>query len=282
MKTISILASARTGSTFLSRHFKSLQGYCYSAGEIFNAYLPKQIKIIHDIFYQNNIPLSTEYMNFLLKSKPVLLNVKQNQTRKLYNYKNTNPYCIEMFFDIQKQLNNLHYRYFINKNVLNEYFDHSWICKIVEASDVIIINYRKSILDSYISLKKAKNIGQWMLTYDKDYNPKYDELITWNKEEYMDFVKEYKENYTMFANCTLDYKKPYHIINYEELCSFDSLSFIEKTMGSGYALEKPNIKKQSRTLNRVDNFCNKNTFEKDMLDIDELDKNFSIETLKLN
>ena len=65
MKTISILASARTGSTFLSRHFSSLKGYSYSSGEIFNCYLTKQIKVIEDVFYKNKIPLSKEYMHFL-------------------------------------------------------------------------------------------------------------------------------------------------------------------------------------------------------------------------
>jgi|TARA_B100001094_G_scaffold319245_1_gene363801 LPS sulfotransferase NodH len=274
MKTICILASARTGSTFLADHFQSIDKTCLSTGEFFNIYTPKQIDIINEVFYKHKIPLTESYMEYLRY-------LKQFYNLSVYNVgKPINPYSMQMFYDVQEILEQLNYKYFVHKVVINALYQEGWIEQFVDSSDLVIINYRESIIDAFISHNKAMISGQWKNT--KKYNIKYDKLITWDKEQYAFFVEKYREYYTDFFKHTLHKNKKYYLIKYEQLYNPNSMSILQEIIGKKYLLKKPSTIKQSRILNREDNFSNKDVFLKDFQSMDEVDKWFNPNQLTID
>lgn len=275
MKTICILASARTGSTFLADHFQSIDNTCLSTAEFFNIYTPKQIDIINTVFYKHKIPLTKSYAKYLRYLKQIYNLLIHNGGKPIIK-----PYSMQMFYDVQEILEQLNYKYFVHKVVPNALYEKDWVEQFVHSSDIVIINYRESIIDTFISHNKAVISGQWKNT--KKYNIKYDNLMTWDKEQYLGFLKEYRECYSDFFKYTLDKKKKYYLINYEELNNPNSISILQEIIGNKYLLKKPTTIKQSRVLNREDNFINKDAFLKDFQSMREVDKCFNPNQLTID
>ena len=153
-------------------------------------------------------------------------------------------YSMQMFYDVQEILKQLNYTYFVHKVVINAFYQKGWIEQFVDSSDLVIINYRESIIDAFISHNKAMISGQWKNT--KKYNIKYDKLITWDKEKYAVFVEKYRECYTDFFKHTLYKNKKYYLIKYEQLYNPNSMSILQEIIGKKYLLKKPKTIKQTK------------------------------------
>ena len=263
MKKTCILAHGRTGSSFLCNHFKSIDGYSYSCGEIFNYYVPYHFRVMHRVFSDNGLPLPKSHREFLWRLAESVQGGKHRNIQKKpwFDYQ---PYSLEMFNSIVKALSNLNYKYFFCKIIPTYHRPYTiaeFFPEIIENCDNIILLYRKSLLDVFISLQRSLSSKQW--TTDK-YDPEHDVAIEWSLKEYEDRVRIYKDLYKNYF-CLLKIKnKNYNLLEYSQITKNDASSFL-KDIDKNFPLQASPMIKQTKIREKPeDNFKNKEDFLKDL------------------
>ena len=263
MKKTCILAHGRTGSSFLAEHFKTIHGYSFSCGEMFNYYIPYHFTVMKWAFADHNLPIPDSHQEFLSRigNSVQYSAFKESQQRPWRDYQ---PYRIDMFHSIVNTMNDLGYKHFISKFLPTYNRPHTiakFFPEIIENSDVIILLYRKSFIDVHISFQRSIQSRQWQ-TYE--YDPKHDVAVEWDLEQYQNRIKSCKEIYKDYFSILKSQNKTCHIIEYEQMKGDWTTSFL-KNIDTDYPLQSPAIIKQAKVRkNREDNFINKEDFLKDL------------------
>ena len=163
MKKLFILCNGRTGSSFLSDHFPSMdfpRHYHlkqYNAWEFFamwppnfwrNIYFLKRIrKEIPDSFVDFMVNLYVEKEKGLGKPPAI----------------NEFPYTISMLKDFCDLLEEDGMKHFVHKHISHANLKGGWsFDDIIPLCYAVIVNYRKSILDTWISNVKAQESQLWI------------------------------------------------------------------------------------------------------------------------
>lgn len=276
MKTFATFSFARTGSTFFHSFFVNKNLYSLNTMEFFNAYLVNQYKYIQNIYRANNIQIPPSYQRYEEKLInhvfPVLWSTrfKDPHERSLALGK-IDPYTLDMLFDTTQALEALQYKYFFYKIIFQQVCKREWMDDIIKHTDQIIINYRKSILDSYISLHRARMTDSWQINPQwktgAGYNPEYDSVrLHWDLNQFKGFVEIYNNYYNDVLSSIKSNNKSYTVINYENFCNtlnkqeyLSSILNVDKD-----AIETDtNFIKQSRSTKHEDAFSNSEDFIRD-------------------
>jgi LPS sulfotransferase NodH len=235
MKTVCILSYERTGTTWLCTALNTPQTWCVF--EIFSRNpalyywnlltvlrqsdtLPKEmIDCYQKIFNPQN--LFVDVLSFakikqnMLASDPFSMNLLKSFQQEAYS-QNRN-FCFKIFpehFDDQIRFND-----------------------VINLSDYIIINYRNSILETFLSWKLAIKTGAWT-NLDKKDTSNQDCKIVWNEQEYMSFYTKIKNNLDFWKNNTQN--KPTIVLQYEKIHAHSSNE--EKALFVKSELEKIGLK----------------------------------------
>jgi len=272
VRTIVTIAHARTGSTFLINFFYPETNKSYNGKEFYGDFLPTQYNQIKNIYLKHDIPVPNSYKLFLNKTIYMLGQLAHYKKPVTEVMEETSDICsLDMIDDVTNTLTDLNYECFFYKLIHNKYLEGVWFDFVKHCSikaDTIIINYRKSILDTYISLRKAEKTGIWI---GKEYREEYDFCkLTWNLQDFKDFSANYKNYYYHVLNMLKILKKDYIIINYEELCdSKNKQKFIkDKIKLNKYIKKQSNIIKQSTSKNIEDNFENSEEFKQQVKELE--------------
>lgn len=241
------MCNGRTGSSFLSGHFPSVDMKPsvsqYNAWEFFAMWPPNFWRNIHFIRRNNiNMPDSfIDYMSNIFSCK----RDKLGQQAQMNDF----PYTINMLPDFANAIKSLKLDYFLHKNISHANAKGGWSQEdVMKHADVVIVNYRRSILDTYISNVKASESRLW-LTHN--YNEKYDDKIYWSKKAFLEYAEKYKRQYADIRKTLHKLNKPYIVIEYETLCRQSNriqyLSDKLKTVGiTDLELINANTVKQSK------------------------------------
>lgn len=276
MKTICTLSFARTGSTFFQDHFESIDDYSHNFMEFFNDWPGRHLYTIERFYFKRNAIPSNAYRNFLhnfivkyydnLRINPEILLNAENRKQHLVEY---NIHTIDLFLDAVSRLKELKYEYCFYKIIPNIFCKDDWIPSIVNVSDICIIWYRRSVLDVYISLKKAMQTNIWISS--NQYDPLYDNKIMWNLQEFIGFAEEYRQSYNTIQQSIHDLQKPYCVICYEDFCNqVDKLSYLKQTLSMNLPLKASKVSKQSLDKPQADNFHNAENFLQDQRLINDI------------
>jgi hypothetical protein len=310
MKKIFIMSLGRTGSTFLCSHFKNYtyNSSCnvYNAGEFF-AFWPMHFYKQIDFLKENSLELPKSFVDFM--SNLVYYNkyAKDSGTffhwvapvQKHYGWKKDSkeekdgyylhdgwPYTLNMLDDFCKEIAKLNcIDFFIHKHIarISEEFGDEWSYEnVIGKADCIIVNYRYSVLDSFISLMKAMKSKQWM---NKVYDPIYDNKILWNKDWFIDYaIKRYQASYNGVREALEKLNKPYFTVRYEDFTNpnTDQRNYLsERLLNTGVfgtteieellSDHKPKVIKQSKPREFYEDcFSNPEEFKKDYHEIKHL------------
>lgn len=242
------MSLGRTGSTFLCSHFKNYtynkSSKVYNAGEFFSfwpMHFYKQIDFIKEnnlefpkslidfmsnlVYYNKYAKGSGAYFNWVAPTqKHYTLNKDCKQQKDGYYLHDGWPYTLNMLDDFCKEIAKLNkpsgarvIDFFVHKHIarISEDFGDEWSYEnIIDKADCIIVNYRYSVLDSFISLNKATQSKQWM---SKIYDPIYDNKILWKKDWFVDYSTErYQASYNSVKQALKKLNKPYLIVRYED------------------------------------------------------------------
>ena len=276
MKTLATFSFARTGSTFFHSFFVNKNLYSLNTMEFFNAYLGNQYKYIQNIYRANNIHIPPSYQRYEEKLInhvfPVLWSTrfKDPHERSLALGK-IDPYTLDMLFDTTQALEALQYKYFFYKIIFQQVCKRERMDDIIKHTDQIIINYRKSILDSYISLHRARTTDSWQINPQwktgAGYNPEYDSVrLHWDLNQFKGFVEIYNNYYNDVLSSIKPNNKSYTVIKYENFCSVaDKQDYLSSVLHvDKEAIEADtNFIKQSRTTKHEDAFSNSEDFIRD-------------------
>ena len=99
MKKTFILAHGRTGSSFLSDHFKTIHNYSFSCGEMFNHYIPYHFTVMKWVFADHNLPIPNSHHKFLLRlGNSVQYSIRKESQQKPWrdyplSYGHVSQYC---------------------------------------------------------------------------------------------------------------------------------------------------------------------------------------------
>ena len=267
MKNIFIMCNGRTGSSFLSGHMPSVDMKPsvnqYNAWEFFAMWPPNFWRNIHFLRH-NCIDIPQSFINFMCDTyypkfhEPFTKNnapdsgdYKLTQLDNIGKkpFMNDFPYTIDMLPDFSKALEKMGIKYFIHKNISHANLKGNWSQEdVMRHADVVIVNYRKSILDTYISNVKASESAIWL---SHNYDEKYDNKIYWSKKAFLEYAEKYQRQYADIRAALKNLNKPYFVIEYESFCKepnkTEYLSNKLKTVGiSDLALKNSNTVKQSK------------------------------------
>jgi hypothetical protein len=283
MKTFATFSFARTGSTFFHSFFVNRHLYSLNTMEFFNAYPANQYQYIRQIYTNNGIKIPKSYRVYedrlFNKVFTLLWSTKfKDPYERSLAVGRANPYSLKMLFDTTEALKTLQYKYFFYKIIFQEVCKKEWLDGIVKHTDEIIINYRKSILDSYISLHRARLTDTWQLNprwhVGAKYNPKYDAAkIHWELDQFKSFVETYNQYYNDILSSIKSHNKSYTVINYENFCNVvDKQDYLSSVLHvDKEAIETDtNFIKQSRSTKHEDAFSNSEDFIRDKDAVDEI------------
>lgn len=282
MKKIVTFAFARTGSNFFHSFFRRKTMYSYNAMEFFNAYPINQYKYIRHIYSNNNIEIPQSFIEYQTKIIydlfPHLWSLKiKSSEQKDKLLEQLELYNMNMLYDVCKTLEQLKYEYFFYKIIFSTTCREEWLDDIIKHSDDIIINYRRSILDVFISLYRADSTQLWHTNYELDqstYNPEYDAAkMNWDLEEFKAFVLEYNNYYKNIISTIELNNKKYKVIEYEDFCK---IKFKRKHIIATLKIDKNAVRrvsdyeKQSRSTNHEDAFNNPQDFLDDKEKVEKI------------
>ena len=271
------MTSARTGSTFLTSHFNDINNV-YNAGEFYSMWpihFYRHINFLTD----NNLNIPKSFINFMSHLYRVsvspdiksVINAHHSENRKDHaqnlEVSGKFPYTIDLIHDFIDEIEKLNLEYFINKHI-SQVSDYSgWTYNsVIDKADIVILNYRKSVLDVWISIQKANASNQWAT---KKYDPVYDNRIEWNKNKFLWFYRERYSRYYIDLKKELEETgKPYFVIEYEELQSKkNTCKYLQERLNAfeiDIPLNKPtNIKQSKNRLFYEDCFSNPEEFKSD-------------------
>lgn len=242
------MSLGRTGSTFLCSHFKNYtyNKSCkvYNANEFFR-FWPMQFWRHINFLTDNNLEIPKSFVDFMTKIVRYKKADQDNQEQfkwiaphvEAYGKQNLGkdkakfsqdiedgwPYSLDMIDDFCEQIARLNnpngansIDYFINKHIsrISEINGDEWsYTNVVSKADLVIVNYRHSILDTFISLLKALESKMWA---SKIYDPAYDNKFEWNINHFKDFAtKRYLSHYERIKEGLAKINKPHFVVEYE-------------------------------------------------------------------
>lgn len=231
-KTIGIISLSRSGSTFLNNHFVNKNNY--SIEEFFN----------HCDLGNGRI------------ADPAMIKLFSRIEKQVKGFDGSNVDFnnrIDQFFFIKKT---------IKKNIVLKiipshasWLDENKIIPIIDNLDFLIFNYRKNLLDSFISLEKAKITGRW-----SSINHEYRDLkIKWDEKRWGEYLSASIDSLNFILNIYNKFQRKKHMVCYEDFCKnksrFDYLSDIFEDQ---IVLRENSIclKKQRKENILEDNFIN--------------------------
>lgn len=238
------MCHGRTGSSFLSGHFPNNKEI-YNAWEFWCIHLPQFWKHIKRIKEAGNGELPKSFIEFMSNVYDIVPNGEKATAPKLAKF----PYTLDMLpdaIDVLKKSKN--YKYFIHKNITHANKLGKWTQEdIIKMSDVVIVNYRKSVLDCWVSTNRAHQSKIWL---SKKYEKDYDKQIYFSKKNFVDFAQTYISSYEDIKRAIKKHNKPHIVIEYETFCKQqNSVKYITdrlKELGiSDIKIHKPNMVKQS-------------------------------------
>lgn len=177
--------------------------------------------------------------------------------------------------------NNLDFNKFLNfKNLLNNkmkinfimkiFYDHIYFKKflmkeIIECFDFIILNYRKNLLEQWISLNLATLTDTWQVFGSKRQEPKVVK-IKWSKDNFVKFSKRINKEYKNY--CKILYNKKHIKICYEKSLKNKNYEFFLKEKIQKINLNIEPMRMGFKMIRNPhmeisENFFNKNEFLKD-------------------
>jgi LPS sulfotransferase NodH len=269
-KKILILASMRSGSSFLLTQLCNGLSNVYNLAEFFNRskfHIDKHLEDIKKYIKQNKIEKLYLYKDFLenvssMQYNPAYLDigvinhrhlsVKLDELADKYEY-----VCMKLLYGQSKEIN-----------------------KIIEMVDFVIFLNRKDVLAQFISLNKAHKTGLWNVnrnTLKKNptiLNNNQEVKILWNKEYFISYAETHKnilkEYLEIYKQCT----KPKIWLSYEDIVnqSTDELyKLLYETIGikleTNHRKLRTTLKQSKDNMQIEDNFINKEDFLKDSLSI---------------
>ena len=235
------MSMGRTGSTFVCSHFKNYtyNPSCkvYNANEFFR-FWPMHFYRNIQFLKENNLDIPKSFVDFmcgLVKYKKAHGDKQEEHQwvaphSHFYGQENTEqkrddyylhdgwPYSLNMIDDFCKELKKLNcIDFFIHKHIsrITEMNGDEWsYLNVMKKADCILVNYRYSILDVFISLMKAMRSNKWAA---KIYDPSYDNKVEWNKDYFVDYaVNRYKASYNGVREALEKLNKPYFTVRYED------------------------------------------------------------------
>jgi len=283
MKTFATFSFARTGSTFFHSFFVDKHLYSLNTMEFFNAYIVNQYKYMESIYRANNIQIPQSYRRYehklISELFPVLWSTrfKDPHERSLALGK-INPYTLDMLYDTTEALKKIGYKYLFYKIIFQQVCKHEWMDDIIKHTDEIIINYRKSILDSYISLHRARLTDSWQINpawiAGAKYKPEYDAAKThWELDQFKGFVEIYNQYYNDVLSSIKSHNKSYTVINYENFCkTLDKQAYLSSVLNidTDVIAKDTSFIKQSRSTKHEEAFINSEDFIRDKDAVDEI------------
>jgi LPS sulfotransferase NodH len=211
MKTICILTYERTGSGWLSDIFNGKD--CVSVHEIFSEdpllFILNLHKILTKIYNIDDFLLKTLYKIYNPDNFFVDSNTYSQIKKKILS---NNIYDISLFDTLQKicYSNNLNLIFKLFPQHIKNLKD---LYKVLDRVDLVIINYRKNVLDSFISLEIAKQTNVWYSQQNRIISkPK----IIWNENLYKNYYDSIHNKILFFRNVLSKYKNSM-ILSYEDI-----------------------------------------------------------------
>ena len=255
------MCGGRTGSSLLTGHFPCDENM-FNVWEFWSMHIPHFWRIIKSIKKAGNGDLPKSFVEFMSN----VYDVNPTNLRGLKATVAKFPYTLDMLSDAIEILEkNTNFKYFMHKNINHANFLGGWTQEdIVKMADVVIVNYRKSILDCWVSNTRAAESKIWL---SKEYIKDYDQKVYFNDKHFVKFAEEYVVEYEDIKNKIKKHNKPHIVIEYETLCKQqDSCKYIAdklKELGiSDIKISKPNMVKQSTEREYYDNIFKKNHAEK--------------------
>lgn len=244
------MCNGRTGSTLLTGHFPRSEEMC-NVWEFWSMHTPQFWNTIRSIKEAGNGELPKSFIEFMSN----VYDVRQTN-RGLRAIREKFPYTLDMLSDaIEVIEKNKNFKYFMHKNISHANTLGGWTQgDIIKTADVVIVNYRKSILDCWISNARASESKIWI---SKEYVKEYDEKTYWQKWKFLKFSKDYQLQYENIKRAIKKHNKPHIVIEYETLCKQpDSCKYIAdklKEVGiTDIKLKKPDMVKQSTQREHYD------------------------------
>tara|TARA_B100001094_G_C18023935_1_gene716597 strand:- start:66 stop:899 length:834 start_codon:yes stop_codon:yes gene_type:complete len=251
MKNIFIMCAGRTGSTLLTGHFACDENIC-NVWEFWAMHTPHFWRTIKSIKKAGNGDLPKSFVEFMSN----VYDVSPTNLRGLKATRAEFPYTLNMLSDAIEVLEkNTNFKYFMHKNIHHANKLGGWTQEdIIKMADVVIVNYRKSILDCWISNVRASESNIWL---SKEYVKDYDQRIYFNASNFIEYAKGYRAAYENIKNKIKKHNKQHLVIEYETLCKQpDSCKYIaDKLKGIGIsdiAIIKPDMVKQSTPREHYD------------------------------
>lgn len=282
MQKVITFAAARTGSTFLHGHFAKIPNYSYNSMEFFNAWVPSLYCSVDEIYIKNNLPIPPIFQTYFDKSFRRIMNrlwtresaFKDRVDRDSFMGE-VSPYHCDMLQTFANTLEQLNHQYFFSKIIFQTVCKPKWLPEIVQYADKIIVNYRSSLMDTYISHKRAKLHNIWNINKNSNpngYDPKYDDdKVIWETEEFVKHCTVYSNYYKNLLNQLNKQNKKYQTVCYEELCETpDKQKYLSDKLNidTKAIIETPFIKQSQKLEKHSDAFSNPEQFltEYNMLD----------------
>lgn len=282
MQKVITFAAARTGSTFLHGHFATIPNYSYNSMEFFNAWVPGLYGKVDEIYIKNNLPIPPIFQRYFDKSFRRIMNrlwtresaFKNNKDREKWMGE-VSPYQYNMLEVFANTLEQLNHQYFFSKIIFQSVCKSEWLPQIIKYSDKIILNYRSSLIDNYISIRRASLHNIWNInknTSQNSYDPKYDnDKIIWDQEEFVGRCNAYDDYYKNLLNEINKQNAKYQTLCYEELCeTSDKQKYLSDKLNidTKAITETPFIKQSQKLKKHSDAFSNPEQFitEYNMLD----------------
>ena len=235
------MSMGRTGSNYLVSHFNkhtyNESSNVYDAYEFFSMW-PMHFYRHIQFLKENNLDIPKSFVEFM--SRLVYFDKTIHGPKRFqwvaphygaYQHKDIEqkkddyylhhgwPYSLGMIDDFCEELKKLNcIDFFVHKHIarISDEFGDEWSYEnVIDKADCIIVNYRYSVLDAFISLMKAIRTNQWikMDTYDPDYDSK----ITWNKDFFIDYsINRYKASYDGIKKTLAKLSKPHFVVQYED------------------------------------------------------------------
>lgn len=206
MKKICIISVNRSGSNFLSEHFPT-NNIQFNAKELYTGNMPSWERHLTTIMDQpNRLPKS--WRDFAIAK---IARSKHNIT-------------YDMLLDLAAVYDKKQYEYFIYKVQIHQINSMGInIQDIIDSNDVVLFNYRKSILKTYISAQIAEQTKCFMIWRDKpeaettreEYIKNINNVhIDWDSNDFIQYSTQISAMYDQF----LPFINEHNLIQYENLC----------------------------------------------------------------
>jgi hypothetical protein len=252
MKKICILSYERTGSTWLMGLFNSVDSI--SLDEPFSddptlVYF-NLMKLFHskDIIDKNIIEVFSKIYhpnNFFINPQN-FIQVKQKML-------NSNPFTFEYLDGLINEMDKAGKKHIAFKIFPSHIKNNISVKKVLELSDIVILNYRNNLLDTYISHCLAQESGTWFKSHNFRQSNYDDIKLLWDTNKYNNYVNFVINNkFNFFKKYFDEVNKPKILLSYEQIHEENQ---IDKIQNLKHLFANENI---DIPLNNIENFFKQN------------------------